>query len=105
VRDSPLTGRVGARLSTCVGGPGTCGMRRWFVEAAVRGGTHSGYRADDDAYATAEVLGGVGFSRGGRRAIWATLGATNLFDEDYTEPFSRLPAAGVGLIASLQFDF
>ena len=105
VNDVPLAGRLGARLSTCVGCPGACGMRRWFVEAAVRGGTHDGFNADGDGYATAEVLGGVGVSRGGRRAIWATLGVTNLFNAEYTEPFSRLPVAGIGVITSLVFDF
>ena len=42
---------------------------------------------------------------GGRRAIQATAGVTNLFDEDYNEPFAQLPAPGRSFFLSVQFDF
>ena len=105
VHDTPIHGRVGARYSSCVGP--RCGVRRWFAEAAVRGASNSGHadHTGGDAFATAEILGGIGWSSGGRRAFWATVGVTNLFDADYTEPFARLPAAGRSLIASLSMDF
>lgn len=99
----PFHGRVGARLSTNYG-PG-CGLRRWFVEASARGAAESGFRADDDAFVTSELLAGASFGFGGRRVGTLTIGGVNLFDEAYTEPFARLPAHGRSLIASLSFDF
>ena len=99
----PFHGRVGARLSTNYG-PG-CGLRRWFVEASARGAAESGFRADDDAFVTSELLAGASFGFGGRRVGTLTIGGVNLFDEAYTEPFARLPAYGRSLIASLSFDF
>jgi outer membrane receptor protein involved in Fe transport len=74
----------------------------------VRGGARGGLTAPDDSgdsFVTAEILGGVGWSFGNRRALWATLGITNLFDETYTEPFARLPALGRSIIVSVSFDF
>ena len=105
VHDTPFHGRAGARYSWCTGP--RCGVRRWFVEGAVRGASKSAHAdgTGGDAFATAEILSGVGWSSGGRRAFWATLGVTNLFDRDYTEPFARLPAAGRSLIASVSVDF
>lgn len=103
VRDVPLAGRAGARFSKGCGP--VCGVRRWFVEAAARGALEDGFLANGDAFVTAEVLAGMGLSRGTRRAAWANIGVTNLFDVEYTEPFARLPAAGVSLIASISFEF
>jgi len=103
VTSVPFHGRAGARLSTTYG-PG-CGLRRWFVEASARGAVESGFRADDDAFVTTEVLAGASFGFGGRRVGTLTVGAINLLDEAYTEPFARLPAQGRSLIASLSFDF
>ena len=103
----PLAGRLGTRWSNCAGCPGECGLRRWFVEGAVRGALDQGQNPSDtgNGFATVELLGGVGWSMGGRRAVQATAGITNLFDERYTEPFSRLPAAGRSLFVSFQADF
>jgi outer membrane receptor protein involved in Fe transport len=104
VPETPIHGRLGARLSTCREG---CGWRRWFVEGSVRGSADSelGDGTGGDPFVTADVLAGVGWTTGGRRNFWATIGATNLFDADYTEPFCRLPAAGVSVIASLSVEF
>ncbi len=104
----PLAGRGGARLSNCLGVPESCGFRRWFVEAAARGGLDQGFHPDDsgDSYVTAELLMGVGLGRGDRRrAVQATAGVSNLFDASYTEVYSRLPAMGRSLFVSISFDF
>lgn len=105
VRPMPLHGRAGARLSNCY--EPKCGVRRWFVEAAARGGLDQGFSPDDsgDSFVTAEILGGVGWSFGNRRALWATLGVMNLLDESYTEPLARLPALGRSVLFSVSFDF
>lgn len=103
----PLSGRLGTRWSNCVGCPDSCGFRRWFVEGALRGGLDQGFHPtdSDNAYLTADLLGGVGFSQGGRRAVQVTGGVTNLFDTWYREPFARLPATGRSLFLSVQWDF
>jgi outer membrane receptor protein involved in Fe transport len=105
VSDVPLHGRLGARFSNARGCEGDCGLRRWFAEGSMRGGTASGFKGDDAPFVTTELLGGMGWSRGGRRDVWLRVGVMNLFDEKYVEPFSRLPAYGRSLVASLQIDF
>ena len=87
-------------------------MRRWFVKASARGAADSGNRTDvggvgagGDAFVTADLLAGVGWSSGGRRMGTFTLGLTNLFDADYTEPYARLPAAGRSFVASFSIEF
>jgi outer membrane receptor protein involved in Fe transport len=105
VDEFPFHGRLGARFSrNC--GPG-CGLRRWFAEAAFRGAADSdhGDGTGGDAFVTADLLFGTGFQVGSRRTIQATAGVSNLFDESYTEPFARLPAAGLSFFAGLQLEF
>lgn len=101
----PVHGRVGARYSVNRGPGDGCGLRRWFAEAAVRGAEKSGVAVEDDAFLTTELLAGASFGFGGRRTGTVTLGALNLFDEAYTEPFARLPAHGRSVVASVSFDF
>jgi outer membrane receptor protein involved in Fe transport len=103
VPDVPVHGRLGARYSVNCG-PG-CGLRRKFVELSGRGAAESGFTAEDRSFVTTELLAGIGWSFGGRRDATLTVGALNLFDADYVEPFSRLPAIGRSLIVSLSFDF
>jgi hypothetical protein len=105
VEDVPVHGRLGVRYANCWGP--RCGIRRWYVEGSLRGSADAAH--DDgsggDSFVTADVLGGVGISRGRRTAVWVNLGFTNVFDEDYTEPFAHLPAAGRSLVASVSVDF
>ena len=103
VEDVPVNGRLGARWSRCVGDG--CGLRRYGVEVSARGATGSGFDGEDAGFLTAEALASVGWSMGGRRAGWVRVGATNLFDADYVEPFSRLPVLGRSLVASISIDF
>ncbi len=104
IRDLPYHGRGGARYSSCR--EATCGVRRWFVEGTLRGASDATTPlSGGDAYLTADLIGGVGWSRGGRRSGLATLGVTNLFDADYTEPLARLPSQGISVIASLSIEF
>jgi outer membrane receptor protein involved in Fe transport len=105
VPDVPLHGRAGARYSNAIGCEGSCGIRRWFLEGSARGALGSGLDGDGPNFVTTELLGGLGVSRGGRRDVWLRVGALNLFDEKYVEPFSRLPAVGRSLVASIQIDF
>ena len=75
-------------------------------ETAGRGVAHSGPGPRARSRHPNSAAGrGLGWSRGGRRDIWVRVGAVNLFDERYTEPFSRLPAYGRSFIASLSFEF
>jgi outer membrane receptor protein involved in Fe transport len=104
VHDLPWHARAGMRYSTCR--EPRCGVRRWFVEAAFRGEADWESSIDDgDSYLTADVLGGVGWQFAGRRTLTGTLGVTNLFDAEYTEPLARLPAPGIAVIASLAVEF
>jgi outer membrane receptor protein involved in Fe transport len=105
IADVPVHGRVGARYSQCVSAP--CGIRRWFLEGAVRGAAESDAfdGTGGDAFVTSELFAGVGWASGGRRNAFLTVGVTNLLDEDYVELGSRLPAQGRSFQASLQFDF
>jgi outer membrane receptor protein involved in Fe transport len=101
--DVPFHGRAGARLSRGCGP--VCGIRRWFVEGAARGGSGSGRDGDDDAFVTAEFLGGIGWGSGNKVAWWLNGGVTNLFDADYVEPFSRLPTMGRSFFLSFEATF
>ncbi len=104
VPDTPFHGRAGARYSQCVDEP--CGLRRWYIEASLRGSedsAHQGVGGHD--FVTADFLTGFGIARGGHRKIDFTFGVANLFDASYVEPFARLEAPGRSLFASLSFDF
>jgi outer membrane receptor protein involved in Fe transport len=103
VPDVPIHGRAGVRWSNAYG-PG-CGLRRWFVEGAVRASDDSSHKVyGGDAFWTTEVLVGVGWAKDPRRNLRVQVGVTNLFDESYVEPTARLESPGRSLIASFSID-
>lgn len=104
VANVPLLWRTGARYSV----PTPCGyrIRRWFAEASVHGATdsHDGRRGGD-AYATADLIVGVGLDSGNYRGMTIGAGVTNILDVDYTPPASVLPAPGASLFVNVGFRF
>lgn len=103
VRAMPFQWQMGSRYS--VPQPRGYRVRRWFGEAVFYGdtGSRSGLLGGD-AWATADVVVGTGIHLGNRRRMEATVGVVNLFDNDYTTAYSRLPAPGLSFIASLAVD-
>ena len=104
VANVPLLWRTGARYA--VPAPRGYRIRRWFAEAAFHGATDSadGPRGGD-AYATADLVLGMGFDSGDFQGATIGVGVTNVFDVEYTPPASVLPAPGASLFVNVGFTF
>lgn len=104
VEGVPLQWRTSVRYS--VPQPQGWRVRRWFGDLALHGASASrdGPRGGG-AWATADLVLGVGLDGGCGRGGWLNVGVTNLLDEDEVPAAALLPMAGRSVFASLAFDF
>jgi outer membrane receptor protein involved in Fe transport len=104
VASVPVKWRTAVRYS--VPQPQGYRVRRWFGELSLYGAGDStdGLRGGD-AYVTADLIFGTGVDLRCGRGAWIHLGATNLFDEDYTQATSLLAAPGLSFFVNAAIDF